>query len=344
MDLAGAMSALYTDESKRAEKIQDVLEAYNVHFSITKIKITGYETDGDISTQNYHYVVVEFKNEAGNTSGEPYFQTIGYYLESTRLDAPKMPNSPLPCLLLSIFGPYIVFAVPTLTISSSWHDTWLQFRKAIQTLKQYYDTLQPPQSLSSMSSPQLFPYHTAYTSRITKTMAKEIVYQRQLSEDKLIFFGFEDTHEGDRICIKFVRRYSVEAHEHCVLLGCAPTLRGFEKIPGGWFMVVMDDISDGHETLFSKPVSITTKELIAEKLAKFHEAGFVHGDIRDTNVMVSKLDEKDFNIVDFDWAGRASEVTYPACVNREIWRPTDAIDGQPILAVHDIAMLHRIGR
>jgi len=113
MDLAGAMSALYTDESKWAKKIKDILETYNVHFSITKIKVTGYETDSDISTQNYRYVVVEFKNEAGNTSGEPYFQTIGYYLESTRLDAPKMPNSPLPCLLLSM----------------SWHDTWLHFAK-----------------------------------------------------------------------------------------------------------------------------------------------------------------------------------------------------------------------
>jgi len=127
-----------------------------------------------------------------------------------------------------------------------------------------------------------------------------------------------------------------------MLFGCTPTLRVFEKIPSGWFMVIMDDISNGHETLFSKPVSMTTKELIAEKLSKFHEAGFVHGDIQDMNIMVSKLDEKDFNIVDFDWVGRAGEVTYPACVNREIWRPTDVVDGKPILAAHDMVMLDYI--
>ena len=106
MDLAVAMAAFYPDEATRAESIRTVLEAHEVHFNVTKTKTTGYETDGDISTRGYRFVLAEFKNEAGSCSGEPYFQTIGYYLESTRLQAPKMVNSPLPCLLLSIFGPF----------------------------------------------------------------------------------------------------------------------------------------------------------------------------------------------------------------------------------------------
>ena len=117
---------------------------------------------------------------------------------------------------------------------------------------------------------------------------------------------------------------------------------GFEVV-GGWFMVVMENISKGHDTLFSKQLSMTTKALIADKLKKFHQAGFVHGDIQDMNIMISNSDEKDFKIIDFDWAGRVNKARYPSFINRQIWQPSGAVDGQPILPAHDLAMLDHIG-
>jgi hypothetical protein len=57
----------------------------------------------------------------------------------------------------------------------------------------------------------------------------------------LVFFGIEET---TPICIKFVRRYSSEAHTFCASRGFAPELKGFDKLPGGWYMVVMEDISN----------------------------------------------------------------------------------------------------
>ncbi|KAH0828842.1 hypothetical protein J3R83DRAFT_3312 [Lanmaoa asiatica] len=45
-----------------------------------------------------------------------------------------------------------------------------------------------------------------------------------------------------------------------------------------------------------------------EKLKAFHHAGFVHGDIRDVNIVVSKTDVTRFMFVDFDWSGRKGEV------------------------------------
>lgn len=50
MDLAIAMSALYPDKATWVEKIHNVLETFEIHLNITKTKITGYETDGEIST------------------------------------------------------------------------------------------------------------------------------------------------------------------------------------------------------------------------------------------------------------------------------------------------------
>ena len=78
------------------------------------------------------------------------------------------------------------------------------FRKAIHMLKQYYDMLQPLPSLSNMSLTQLFPYPTAYTSVIDGNRTKKIVYQRQLLEDKLVFFGTQEPNRQP-ICIKFVQ-------------------------------------------------------------------------------------------------------------------------------------------
>lgn len=91
----------------------------------------------------------------------------------------------------------------------------------------------------------------------------EIVYKKQISERQLVFFGFEGPDKGPPICIKFVRQhsYSLDAHDYCVSLGCAPTLRGFETVVGGWSMVIMDDISDGYETLFDRPVSKSISDL-----------------------------------------------------------------------------------
>ena len=55
---------------------------------------------------------------------------------------------------------------------------------------------------------------------------------------------------GDHdICIKFVRRYSVNAHEKCSMLGFAPTLRAFSKITGDWCVVAMDCVGGEYEEL-----------------------------------------------------------------------------------------------
>ncbi|KAG9310551.1 hypothetical protein JVU11DRAFT_9099 [Chiua virens] len=361
IDLANAMCKIYSDEARRVEEIKSVLKTYDIYLNISRTHTAGFETDGDMSTLGYRYVLAEFKNEVGCVAKEPYFQEIAYYLEFTRTEAVKMSHSPLPCLLMSIYGSNIDFAGiawnlrPTAQLLArvAFHvhstDTadllvlarhMAAFREASRTLKEYYNHLESPES-SRLSPPQLFPHPAWYTSRITQQRV-EIIYKHQISEKQLVFFGFEDSDKGLPICIKFVRQYSPDAHDYCVSLGCAPTLRGFETIVGGWFMVIMDDISDGYETLYDRPVTESVKDIIAEKLSKFHAAGYVHGDLRDTNIMASKSDTTDVKFIDFDWAGKANETVYPPFVNREFWRPPDAMDWLPIRAEHDVEMLRHI--
>lgn len=155
---------------------------------------------------------------------------------------------------------------------------------------------------------------------------------------------FVKSTDGEELCVKFVREYSKEAHLECFSMGFAPALKGFEPIPGGWYMVTMDVVSADYErfdTTFSTARPTELHDAIKDKLVALHQAGFVHGDVRDTNVMVKKGASVGFMLLDFDWAGEIGSVRYPMNVTTgpHLKRPDGAYDGEIIRADHDIEML-----
>lgn len=108
-------------------------------------------------------------------------------------------------------------------------------------------------------------------------------------------------------------------------------------------MVVMDLLEE-YECLCDVKHSLSheekqrLREELSSKLTDLHQMDFVHGDVRDANVMVRK-DRLGWKLVDFDWSGKIGEVRYPMNVNRGLRRPEGALDGKLILADHDIKML-----
>jgi hypothetical protein len=215
-------------------------------------------------------------------------------------------------------------------------------KRAIESLNQYYEVdLRAINHFSDDSPPQApFPYVTSFTSLEDSTVQK-FVYETQYDSAKLLFTGELQT--GKRIYIKFVKRYSDKAHLLCASMGFAPALIGYERIPGGWYIVVMDAL-DQYQELPSGPHAPSLADEITAKITWLHQAGYVHGDIRDTNVMVRKDGEDGFNLVDFDWAGEIGVVRYPMYVNRGggLWRPDGARDGELITADHDMMMLENM--
>jgi RIO-like serine/threonine protein kinase len=105
-------------------------------------------------------------------------------------------------------------------------------------------------------------------------------------------------------------------------------------------MVTMDVVGDGYRCFDGASRGDRLYEEMREKLAGLHQAGFVHGDVRDTNVMVLQ-GSPGFMLVDFDWAGQIGEVQYPMNVNRgpDLVRPDGAYDGELIMADDDMEML-----
>jgi serine/threonine protein kinase len=68
------------------------------------------------------------------------------------------------------------------------------------------------------------------------------------------------------------------------------------------------------------------REEIAAKLASLHQGSYVHGDIRNANVMVKEDGSLGIRLVDFDWSGKVGEVRYPMSIYRgaRLWRPGGA--------------------
>jgi serine/threonine protein kinase len=79
---------------------------------------------------------------------------------------------------------------------------------------------------------------------------------------------------------------------------------------------------------------------------ELHTGGFVHGDVRDTNILIDResiADDVKVHIIDFDWAGPVGTNNYPMGVNRRtIKRPDGAQDWKPITKEHDIEMISNL--
>ena len=194
-----------------------------------------------------------------------------------------------------------------------------------------------------------YPYKTSYDDENGQHI--NFSYQSRV-DDKLVFVAEPDKSTDQdlgTLCIKFTRRYSEDAHRFLAQLGYAPRLRAVMRLPGGWNMVVMDysNYKQLYESILEMSAelrcAITAKVL--EVVQKLHDAGFVHGDLQSSNVLVdcrvsTSKDGIKIHLIDFDWAGRQGEVVYPMGVNTvTVRRPEGALDGKPILVEHDLAMV-----
>ena len=218
------------------------------------------------------------------------------------------------------------------------------FRLACADLKAYYYELSG--RVSGRNRPEasrlLFPYQDHYTARDGELV--EFDYLERLDATKLIFTARNS--KGDKLFIKFTRRYSEGAHQYCSGGGIAPDLYAIEKLPGGWVMVVMEFLGDEFILLSSSNVERDVLKVgLKAAVDILHQGNFVHGDIRDSNVMLKvnwdmTKGSGNVKLVDFDWADQVGKAGYPPNVNHEgIQRPVDARDGKPMTKEHDLQML-----
>lgn len=212
-------------------------------------------------------------------------------------------------------------------------------RKACHDLHQRYPDLVVNEDLRAD-----FPFPRSFQSDNT---AVTLTYIAAL-EDKRVYRALMDQTKAP-ICVKYTLRYSEAAHNTANGLGFAPKLLKIERIQD-WWMVVMEDVSEDYISLAeAKSREFDVQGIqgkVKQVLQLLHEAGYVHGDIRDVNVLVRKPsshlpeDRPPILLVDWYWAGISGEATYPHTLNPAIIRPElGAAAGAVIEASHDEGMV-----
>lgn len=369
--LSVTMSGFFTDKTARTAKFRELLQQHGIDIRATTIDGTNYVTDGDVQYRGFRYAIAQVKNEIGSPNAEPHMQVLSHYIRSTTSSFSKeKPAFRFPCIAITLFGPYIDFSAAVwstrpnmqtisaaLSLSHHHTDTKLRvmiarhvaaLRKALRSLSECYKrmfsnttSLSPDAHLQFLDSEfpnAMFPYPYSYTCIGTSSTC-HFTYSHQMDTTKLLFSA--RTTDEKMLCIKFVRHYSKEVHQRCASGGFAPALYGFEHLPGGWYMVVMEFITDDYCCLGELSNPHPHHEALTAQLQSLHQERYVHGDIQNTNVMVKRDGSPGFKLVDFDWSGIIGEIRYPMNVYRgsRLWRPDGATDGQLILPDHDIQML-----
>jgi len=203
----------------------------------------------------------------------------------------------------------------------------------------------PSDYYSRLQKARGFPFLTSYEHdgrRITLT------YDARLDDEKLIFSAIVGQGDSahDECLVKYTRWYSKETHEHLASYGFAPMLRQCVQVSAEWIAIIMD--RSKYEVLYGQMLSNAEQEKVRRKVNSMvqvlHEGGFVHGDIRDVNLLVDvgslASDNVAVHVVDFDWAGRIGEARYPIGVNtKTVWRPAGVKSGQLITTRDDEDMV-----
>ncbi|CAG7853847.1 SubName: Full=Uncharacterized protein {ECO:0000313/EMBL:CCA77651.1} [Serendipita indica DSM 11827] len=344
----------------RARAFRRVCEAHGIPLEASIVRNTKFSTDGHLVLRDHPPLITEARNLWTNHAGPAELQVFGYYLEfiKGRKDIGRAP-----CFLVYYVGTDIGFGgavvgmkvqferlTPTLSFEANYRDRRRlePIARSLYALRQGVESLQTiyaPTEDRRSSEEATYPYRNFYMDGERRVTFE---YRRRLFPEKLLFECIQKE-ERTALCVKFTLKYSPEAHKACGDHGVAPKLYSAERLPGGWWMVVMEYLSeDEYSTRSSVKVDVIKfKGAIKDAVDVLHVNGFVHGDIRACNIMVCRwwdddIGMKNVKLIDFDWAGRVGEARYPANVNyTEIMRPEDAKDGLVIKKEHDLEMLEK---
>ncbi|KIK15018.1 hypothetical protein PISMIDRAFT_115941 [Pisolithus microcarpus 441] len=321
-------------------------------------------------------VVYEAKNEFGDGASDPSAQGAFSYLRIFCQDNNRniRLRTCCPAFIIAHAGPWLTILGGIITSKCvvqrltdcvwvpihSTHDDdhylriariFYVLRESIELLQLSYERkMEPYNPLCYAPHPRFFPSIHVFSEGGVQV---EFEYEDPLERDDTCVTYRAKTVGTcpENIVVKFVTRYGVDAHQTMADAGFAPKLRYFGSIGTGanatWYgklkMVVMDyveglTLSDALER-GEVPADFPTR--LREAIAFLHGAGFVFGDLREPNIMLTPGD-KVVQLIDFDWAGKDGEAVYPLSLSSHIQWPIGVAGLKRIKKEHDLSNLVRI--
>ncbi|KAH9007210.1 hypothetical protein EDB86DRAFT_3069881 [Lactarius hatsudake] len=364
-DFAVKMTAFYRNEELRTRTGLDALGDI-LGRELTVAANGGVCTSGHhCGPHKAVTCVVKFKNELVDISSMPMIELTGYVARSHKesLDyqsGPLLKGWNVPSLGLTVVGPYVTFygiiflgqcqwrivpLTPTLSCVGSACEgndrtaLYAAFSGA-STLLHHIDEdvrrycLVPP---ILPHADRWFPYVSElprYPTSTENTENEKLRFRilRHLAPEPpnhQLYIAKTLCDPEKTIVVKFTRRYSIELHAFCANREHAPSILGFGQVPGGWFVVAMDYISEAvypsHSTDLDRLRDKWVHDLTT-LVRSFHDQGLVHGDLRQPN-MICRGER--IMLIDFDWGGRLGVASYPhAQLNPQLTIGRQSVDGE----------------
>ncbi|TFK49240.1 hypothetical protein OE88DRAFT_1633093 [Heliocybe sulcata] len=343
-------------------------------------------TDGDLRVKCLDalplYYIQEIKLDLSTGGAEPFTEAVFYYdcgirdmYENKSFVFSKEVRRKMnfPAVLVLHVGPYLCVAAAVFTdrpivehlasVPLHAHSTNVEehdrgrrvlaaLRKAVNSLQERYPDIHDKRGPDAE-----YPFRDFYEdSEKNKHYFTYLtsIEDKRVFRAKLVTQGSDEGEHGQPVIVKFSTRYSEDAHRAAHKIGLAPKLYAVNDVYG-WQMVVMEDESADWTTLYDLMrykrhgdwIQWVGAEVEA-KLSLLHQQGFVHGDVRDVNMLLRRNMDQDDDprkilLVDWDWAGTIHNASYPPNINRtDIARPAGARAGARITPAHDLWMAERL--
>ncbi|KAI6023542.1 hypothetical protein BKA83DRAFT_10528, partial [Pisolithus microcarpus] len=373
-------AVINTNESSRRERLTSIIQQILQRRTIYVANADKTPLDGVVLSMDdqkvVYLVVYERKNEFGEGHSDPSTQGAFSYLRIFCQEDNRtlLLKTCCPVFIVAHAGPWLTILGGIITSKCivqrltdflwvpihSTHDDdhWLRIsrifyvlKESIKRLESWYESYNAPcyDLKHPVPHPRFFPSVNTFSENGVEVRFE---YKKPLEDDQTCVTYLAETVEAPRkkIVVKFVTRYGADAHRTMAEAGFAPKLRYFGPIDttedavsyDKLRMVVMDYMEGVTLSTAIKqgevPASIETH--LRQAIEHLHGAGFVFGDLRAPNVIVTPSDEITARLIDFDWAGKDGEVTYPVLINKElVWaKGVEAL--RPIEKEHDLFNLN----
>ncbi|KAG0603954.1 hypothetical protein M758_10G133400 [Ceratodon purpureus] len=305
------------------------------------------------------YAIFEVENELASTSTLKDFQGLAYYSRFCIVgkESTAYLFSTCPAFLIELRGPHIrvtamtyqdqvtasfLTCVENIVHSNSMRlaSVFKALKLGLDSLETFYDSIQ-----GKAEGSKRLPFLDKFAP-YSLWLNPNYKFKNSIGNKQLVFLA-EDANKRE-VVIKFCRRYGDRVHRAWYDMGYAPELLEFQRLAGGFYLVAMEFLGDPWKTflLLDDQEKTECRSVVLDALKKVHglsvfgpeNAGSVHGDAREGNIMVRRRNGVfEVKFIDFDWAGQHGVSTYPPKMNHvQIAWPDGVSDGMPMQQRHDV--------
>ena len=364
-NLMEAMSVIrYEKEARRVDQIKECLkpigrfQEHNVQRVSSNLTLLVSTAQGIPRS----VINIEVKKDLSSGGNSPVDQNILYYVHFTKSNwhaclSPMLLISISGCHYFQVFGAVyfkkevwedpLCGPLSLLLVLDDPTDALAKLARVLQAISKIIPCLDFYYNNHANPTDD-FPYYKASPSG-TLCYKKAIALNGNTLEAELRINGSEDSRN---VVVKFTRQYGDVVHHFLHRHGMAPELICFDVLPGGWKVIVMENVKGKNleEICRAKGGAWQGRKAVetalCEAVALMREKNFVHGDLRRPNIMI-KHDEINVDsptpiIVDFDWAGIERQVKYPAFLSKSECWAHGVFEAGPILCDHDHFMAKNI--